>query len=83
MEKPDSFTELIEAESVTLEVIDKNTGRVYKRTLPITYKESDNGIILKGENASGIESDLVFLSDTALTRINDVIGKGPDIHRCD
>ncbi len=74
--------EKIEAQSVVIEIVDNETGMLYRRNLPLKYLETDNGIILSGENSNGKQSDITFLSDTALGRINDLTGKGPDSSRC-
>jgi len=74
--------EQIEAQSVIIEVVDQKTGYLFRRKLPMKYFETDNGIILSGENSNGSPSDITFLSDTALERINDLTGKGPDTPRC-
>ena len=72
----------IEADSVVVEIIDNNTGRVFRRSLPIKYLETDNGLLLTGETMEGNPSQIVFLSETAITKVNDLLGKGPDIPRC-
>lgn len=74
--------EKIESPAVALEILDRNTGMLFRRELPLNYMETDNGIILSGENSDGRPSTIAFLSDTALKRINDLRGKGPDTHRC-
>ena len=70
--------EKIEAEVVTLEVTDVKTGKVYKREVPLFYKENDNGIILSGEDSKGQKSEIVFLSDVAIEKMMNFMGKGPD-----
>lgn len=77
-----TLSEKIEAESVVIEIVDHSTGKIYRRNLPLHYLETDNGIKLSGETSDGKPSDITFLSDTALKRINDLTGKGPDFHRC-
>jgi hypothetical protein len=72
----------IEAESVVIEVIDQDTGKVFRRTLPIKYLENSNGLILSGETLEGNPSQIAFLSETAFNKINDLRGKGPDSPRC-
>lgn len=81
----DSFQsiEKIESPSVAVEVLDRETGMLFRRELPLNYLETENGIILSGENSNGAPSTIAFLSDTALHRINDLRGKGPDEHTCD
>ncbi|MBS7528428.1 hypothetical protein KHM83_17205 [Fusibacter paucivorans] len=83
MTNPELAPEVIEAEQVTIEIIDKTTGRAYKREVPLSYKENDNGIILIGENAEGQTSEIVFLSSIALSKLKDLMGKGPDQSDCD
>lgn len=73
----------IEAESVVVEVIDQNTGILFRRNLPINYLENDNGLILSGETMEGKSSQIAFLSETAVNRIKDLTGKGLDAPRCD
>lgn len=81
----DSFQsiEKIESPAVAVEVLDRETGMLFRRELPLNYLETENGIILSGENSNGAPSTIAFLSDTALHRINDLRGKGPDEHTCD
>ncbi len=74
--------EKIKAQSVIVEVSDQETGKLFRRNLPLNYLETDNGIILSGETSDGNPSDIVFLSDTALEKINDLTGNGPDSPRC-
>ena len=68
----------IEAGSVVVEVCDENTGRIFRRELPVNYHENDNGIILTGESMDGSPSEITFLSDTAAKKIIDITGRGPD-----
>lgn len=83
LDEKDNLPELIVADSVMLEVIDQGTGRVFRRELPLEYRETDNGIVLVGENAQGHRSEIVFLSSEAMNRMKDILGKGPDVHRCE
>ncbi len=76
------FIDRIEADSVVVEVTDKNTGKIFRRSLPIKYLETDNGLVLYGETTEGRPTHIAFLSDAAVTRMNDILGKGPDAHRC-
>ena len=78
----DESMDKIEANSAVIEVKDKNTGLLFRRYIPIDYLETDNGIIISGETLSGTVSEIAFLSDIALSRINDLRGKGPDKDRC-
>lgn len=72
----------IEADGAVVEVVDKRTGKVFRRNLPIQYLETDNGVMLKGETMEGTPTQIAFYSDTAVARMNDIMGKGPDTHRC-
>lgn len=79
----DVLPDCIEADSVTIEVADKKTGIVYRRHLPLHFQENHNGLMLSGENASGESVQIAFLSNTALDKMKDLMGKGPDQPRCD
>lgn len=69
---------VIEADSITVEVIDKTTGCLYRRQLPLFYQENSNGIMLKGENLEGKSAVISLLSDQALAKYSELIGRGPD-----
>jgi hypothetical protein len=68
----------ISADEIRLTVTDKLTGAVFTRTLPMEYLENDNGIRLRGENMEGQAVEMVFLSNSAVSKIQDLTGKGPD-----
>ncbi|WP_455538880.1 hypothetical protein [Terrisporobacter sp.] len=70
------------SDEVTLEVIDEKTSRIFKRKLDISYVENSNGIRLQGENFEGKPSEIVFLSNTAIDKIKDVIGLGLNTSPC-
>lgn len=72
----------IRANMVTLEVTDEKTGQTFRRELPVEYYENANFLRLKGENMSGSPSELVFISNTGMRRLNDLMGKGPDTDPC-
>ena len=72
----------ISAKEVTIEVVDEATGKVYRRTLPIDYYETANGLVLRGENLDGSISQLVFYSARGMQRMQDLTGKGPDEDPC-
>jgi len=76
------FLDKIEADTVIVEVIDNTTGKIFRRTLPIKYLETDNGIQLFGETIEGTPSQIAFYSDTAMTKMSDLLGMGPDAPRC-
>jgi hypothetical protein len=81
---PDGAAEFdkIEADSITVEIVDKNTGKMFRRILPVNYLETANGLVLSGETLQGASSQIAFLSDLAMTKIGDLFGKGPDGPRC-
>ena len=72
----------ISAEEVTVEVVDKATGKVYRRTLPIDYYENANGLVLRGENLDGSISQLIFYSSRGMQRMQDLTGGGPNEDPC-
>ena len=72
----------ISAHEVTVEVIDERTGQLYRRTLPIDYYETANGLLLRGENLDGSISQLVFYTSRGMQRMQDLTGKGPDEDPC-
>ena len=72
----------ITAQEVSVEVTDARTGRVFRRTLPIDYFETANGIILRGENLDGSFSQLVFYSGRGMQRLQDLTGHGADSDPC-
>lgn len=72
----------IEADNVSIEVIDKHSGKLFRRDLPLTFSETDNGLTLTGENLAGESSQIAFLSEAALQKINDLTGRGLDKPRC-
>lgn len=80
MDNEDVFE--IRADMVSLEVRDRQTGRVFRRELPIDYYENANLLRLSGENLDGSVSQLVFYSARGLERMKDLTGKGPDYDPC-
>ena len=70
------------ADTVTVEVKDPKTGKVYRRELPIDYYENANFLKLSRENLDGSLSQLVFYTGRGIERIKDLTGKGPDHDRC-
>ena len=77
----DELFEII-ADTVTVEVKDAATGKLYRRELPIDYYENANFLRLSGENMDGSISQLIFLSARGIEKVKDVSGKGPDHDRC-
>ena len=70
------------ADTVTVEVVDKATGKMYRRELPIDYYENANLLKLSGENLDGSVSQLVFYSSRGLQRLKDLTGLGADHDPC-
>ena len=81
MDEKDEVFELM-ADSVIVEITDKQSGEVYRRELPIDYYENANFLRLRGENMDGSISQLVFLSARGIERMKDLTGKGPDHDPC-
>ena len=72
----------ISAKEVTVEVVDEATGKTYRRTLPIDYYETANGLVLRGENLDGSISQIVFYSSRGMQRMQDLTGGGPNEDPC-
>ena len=72
----------LRAETVIVEVSDPQTGKIYRRELPIEYYENANFLRLIGENLDGSLSQLVFYTPRGIERVKDITGKGPDHDRC-
>ena len=68
----------ITATTVTVEVQDAYTGKVYRRELSIDYYENANFLKLSGENMDGSVSQLIFYTPRGIQRVKDLTGKGPD-----
>jgi len=76
------YSDQIEADLITAEIVDNNTGKLYRRQLPVKYFETGNGVVLSGETIEGNISEIAFLSEAALAKLNDLFGKGPDVPHC-
>lgn len=70
--------EKLEADEIVVEITDKHTGRTFRRTLPVRYCETANGVILEGETLEGAVTRIVCLSSAALAKIGELFGQGPD-----
>ncbi len=81
MDEKDEVFELM-ADTVTVEITDKQSGEVYRRELPIDYYENANFLRLRGENMDGSIAQLVFLTARGIQRVKDLTGKGPDHDPC-
>ena len=74
--------DFISSDEITVEVKDKDTNKIFRRTLDMSYIENSNGIKMQGEDLKGNPSEIVFLSNTAINKIIDVTGKGLNKSRC-
>lgn len=74
--------DFISSNQVTIEVKDEKTNKIFRRILDLSYVENSNGLKLIGEDFNGQPSEIVFLSDTAVKKIIDVTGYGPDKSIC-
>ena len=70
------------ADSVIVEVTDPQTGKVYRRELPIDYYENANFLRLSGENIDGSLSQLIFYTTRGIERMQDITGRGADHDAC-
>ena len=70
------------ADTVTVEITDRATGKVYRRELPIDYYENANFLRLRGESFTGAVSELVFLTGRGVERVQDLTGHGADHDAC-
>ena len=81
MDEKEEVFELI-ADSVTVEITDRQSGRVYRRELPIEFYENANFLRLRGENMDGSLSQLVFYTPRGIERVRDLTGTGSDKDPC-
>ena len=72
----------ITSPNIVAEVIDEKTGLLFRRYLEIEYSENSNGLMISGENIKGEKSEIVFLSETAVSRISELKGSGLDNPHC-
>lgn len=72
----------ITSPNIVAEVIDEKTGLLFRRYLEIEYSENSNGLMISGENIKGEKSEIVFLSETAVSRISELKGSGSDNPHC-
>lgn len=82
LRKPEPDTRHITAPNAVVEVVDEATGRLYRRYLELGYEESDNGLRLLGEDMSAAPVQIVYLSESALARMRELRGGGPETPRC-
>lgn len=64
----------IQAPNIVVEVIDKETGQLYRRYLEVAYEESSTGLMLKGEDIAGEEAIIAFLSQSGIEKIYELRG---------
>lgn len=81
-EASDDKPKHIVANGVIMEIIDKESGRLFRRELPLHYSETGNGILLSGEDVEGRPAVIAFFSGTAMQRLGELFGRGPDRPRC-
>lgn len=72
----------ISAREVVVELVDGASGRLFRRPLELQYEESENGIVLSGEDMRGQPVSIVYLSDSYLQRLVDISGQGPEKGHC-
>ena len=72
----------IASPNIVAEVIDEKTGLLFRRYLEIEYNENSNGLMISGENIKGEKSEIVFLSETAVSRISELKGSGTNNPPC-
>ena len=72
----------INADFVTLHAVDRNSGQIIRRDLPLTLIENHNALRLIGETLDGTPSEIVFLSESASQKIVEITGHGQDKPRC-
>lgn len=82
LNEKDIVTDQISAQNVVVEVRDEKTGQLYRRYLELLYDENHNGLRLTGENMSGTESQIAFLSDHAISKLAELRGDGPEGPQC-
>lgn len=72
----------ISASQIDVIVTDDDSGRTFRRRLPIDYFENDNGVTISGETSSGEPVNIVLLSGGAIEKMKDLTGRGLDKPRC-
>ncbi len=72
----------IHTDEAVLELRDTNSGCIFRRELPLEVEETPTGILLRGENASNQQVEIIFYSQGGAERIGDLMGQGPDEDSC-
>lgn len=70
--------DFLSSEQAVIEIRDTHSQHILRRAIPLSFMENNNGLILKGEDATGKESSIVFLADGVPQKIADVLGYGSD-----
>ena len=86
LERGSGITNQIRAENAVVEIIDKDTGQLFRCYLEIEYDENHNGLRLSGETMDGEETQITFLSDQAINKLVELRGEGPEeplCHKCE
>lgn len=73
----------ISSPNALVEILDRNTGRLYRRYLELSCEETANGIRLIGEDIGGKPVQIVFLSNSAIEQMKDLQGSGANHPRCE
>lgn len=79
---PDEAPNQITAAEAVIEVVDADTGRLYRRPVDLRYTENENGIVLTGEDICGQPASIVYLSSSYLQKLVDISGQGPEEGHC-
>ena len=79
---PEEGPNHIRASEAVIEVVDADTGRLYRRRVDLSYTENENGIILAGEDMCGQPASIVYLSSSYLQKLVDISGQGPEEGHC-
>lgn len=72
----------ISAPNSVVEVMDAKSGHLYRRYLELEYEETGNGLRLMGDDIGAKPVQIVFLSNTAIEKMHDLQGLGPDDPVC-
>lgn len=74
---------VLAAPNAVVEIIDRESGLLYRRYLELGFEETGNGLRLMGDDIGGKPVQIVYLSNAALEKLHDLSGRGPDTPRCD
>jgi hypothetical protein len=82
LQRQKADTAHISAPNAVLEVIDDESGQLYRRYLELEYDENNNGLRITGESISGESAQIAFLSEEAINKLAELKGDGPDKPKC-